>query len=74
MFPCNAPPKTLPDLMNKFRHAPRIHEFVKAQLAAGARFAKIMLQICYPKLDMTKICWKVSSQTDKEEEEYRKNQ
>jgi hypothetical protein len=55
MLPRNAPPKTLPDLMNKFRDAPRIHEFVKAQLAVGARFSMIMLQICYPKLDMTKI-------------------
>jgi hypothetical protein len=41
--------------MNKFRDAPQIHEFVKAQLTAGARFAMIMLQVCYPKLDMTKI-------------------
>jgi hypothetical protein len=41
--------------MNKLRGAPRIHEFVKAQLTAGARFAMIMLQACYPKLDMTKI-------------------
>jgi hypothetical protein len=55
MFPRNSQPKTLPDLMNKFRDAPRIHEFVKAQLTAGARFAMIMLQVCYPKLDMTKI-------------------
>jgi hypothetical protein len=28
---------------------------VRTQLTAGARFAMIMLQICYPKLDMTKI-------------------
>jgi hypothetical protein len=55
MFARKSPPRTLPDLMNKFRDAPRIHEFVKAQLAAGGRFAMIMLQICYPKLDMTKI-------------------
>jgi hypothetical protein len=41
--------------MNKFRDAPRIHEFVKVQLTAGARFAMIMLQVVYPKLDMTKI-------------------
>jgi hypothetical protein len=55
MFPRNTQPKTLPDLMNKFRDAPRIHEFVKAQLTAGVRFAMIMLQVVYPKLDMTKI-------------------
>jgi hypothetical protein len=28
---------------------------VRAQLTAGARFAMIMLQICYPKLDITRI-------------------
>jgi hypothetical protein len=55
MFPRNAQPKTLLDLMNKFRDTPRIHDFVKAQLTAGARFAMIMLQVVYPKLDMTKI-------------------
>jgi hypothetical protein len=55
MFPRNSQPETLPTLMNKFRDAPRIHEIVRAQLTAGARFAMIMLQICYPKLDMTKI-------------------
>ena len=55
MFPRNPPPETLSALMDKFRDAPRIHEFVRAQLTAGARFAMIMLQVCYPKLDMTKI-------------------
>ena len=30
MFPRNSPPETLPDMMSKFRDAPRIHEFVKA--------------------------------------------
>jgi hypothetical protein len=55
MFPRNSQPKTLPDLMNKFRDAPQIHGFVKSQLTAGTRFAMIMLQICYPKLDMTNI-------------------
>jgi hypothetical protein len=55
MFRRNSPPETLPDLMSKFRDAPRIHELVRAQLTAGTRFAMIILQICYPKLDMTKI-------------------
>jgi hypothetical protein len=55
MFPRNKAPETLVTLMDKFRDAPRIHEFVRAQLTARARFAMIMLQICYPKLDMTQI-------------------
>ncbi|KAK1678032.1 hypothetical protein QYE76_038880 [Lolium multiflorum] len=55
MFPRNLRPKTIPDLMDKFKSAHRIHGFVKAQLMAGARFAMIMLQICYPKLDMSNI-------------------
>jgi hypothetical protein len=41
--------------MTKFRDAPRIHNFVKSQLTAGARFAMIMIQVRYPKLDMTNI-------------------
>ncbi|KAK1646142.1 hypothetical protein QYE76_063947 [Lolium multiflorum] len=48
-------PETLPALMDKFRDAPRIHGFVRAQLAAGARFAMIMIKICYPKLDVGQI-------------------
>jgi hypothetical protein len=55
MFPRNIQPKTLPDLMDKFKSVHRIHGFVKAKLMAGARFAMIMLQICYPKLDMSNI-------------------
>ncbi|KAK1604652.1 hypothetical protein QYE76_028325 [Lolium multiflorum] len=48
-------PKTLPELMNKFKDSRRIHDFVKAQLIAGAGFALIMLQICHSKLEMTKV-------------------
>ncbi|KAK1611142.1 hypothetical protein QYE76_034815 [Lolium multiflorum] len=55
IFPRNKMPETLPDLMDKFRDAPRIHGFVRAQLSAGARFAMMMIQICYPKLDMSRI-------------------
>ncbi len=55
MFPRNLQPKTLPELMNKFKSVRRIHGFVKAQLMAGARFSMIMLQICYPKLDMSNV-------------------
>ncbi|KAK1617599.1 hypothetical protein QYE76_023116 [Lolium multiflorum] len=55
MFPRNVQPKTLPELMNKFKNSQQIHGFVKAQLIAGARFALIMLQICHSKLEMTKV-------------------
>ncbi|KAK1665602.1 hypothetical protein QYE76_053761 [Lolium multiflorum] len=55
MFPRSKMPETLPALMDKFRDAPRIHGFVRAQLAAGARFAMIMVKICYPKLDVGQI-------------------
>ena len=58
MFPRNRIPDTLSALMEKFRDAPRIHQFVRAQLEAGARFAMIMIQICYPKLDLTQIVTK----------------
>jgi hypothetical protein len=55
MFPRNVQPKSLPELMNKFKNSRQIHDFVKAQLIAGARFALIMLQICHSKLEMTKV-------------------
>jgi hypothetical protein len=55
MFPRNKMPETLPALMEKFRDAPRIHGFVRAQLSAGARFAMMMIKICYPKLPMDQI-------------------
>ncbi|KAK1631906.1 hypothetical protein QYE76_006221 [Lolium multiflorum] len=59
MFPRNVQPKTLLELMEKFKDAHRIHDFVKAQLVAGARFALIMLQICHSKLDLTQVVAKV---------------
>jgi hypothetical protein len=65
MFPRNPPPETLSALMEKFRDAPRIHDFVRAQLTAGARFAMIMLQIFYLKLDMTKIVAKCQARLTK---------
>ncbi|KAK1646812.1 hypothetical protein QYE76_064617 [Lolium multiflorum] len=64
MFPHNKMPETLPALMEKFRDAPRIHGFVRAQLSAGARFA-MMIQICYPKLDMSQIVAKCLSKMSK---------
>jgi hypothetical protein len=55
IFSRNTQPKTLPELMNKFKNPYQIHDFVKAQLIAGARFALIMLQICHSKLEMTMV-------------------
>jgi hypothetical protein len=55
MFPRNEAPDTLLGLMEKFRDAPKIHGFVRAQLSAGARFAMMMIKICHPKFDMSQI-------------------
>jgi hypothetical protein len=55
MFPRNPQPATLPDLMKKFKIVHQIHDFVKAQLMAGARFALIWLKICHPKLDLNNV-------------------
>jgi hypothetical protein len=55
MFPRNPQPATLPDLMKKFKNVHRIHDFVKAQLMAGARFALIWLKICHLKLDLNNV-------------------
>jgi hypothetical protein len=65
MFPRNSQPETLSELMNQFRDAPRIHGFVKAQLVAGAKFALTLLQICYPKFDMTKVVEHYRSKVEK---------
>ncbi|KAK1667816.1 hypothetical protein QYE76_055975 [Lolium multiflorum] len=58
MFPRNEAPDILLGLMEKFRDAPQIHGFVRAQLSAGARFAMMMIKICYPKFDMSQIVTK----------------
>jgi hypothetical protein len=58
MFPRNEAPDTLLGLMEKFRDAPKIHGFVRAQLSAGARFAMMMIKICHPKFDMSQIVTK----------------
>jgi hypothetical protein len=55
MFPRNPQPATLPDLMEKSRSVHHIHDFVRAQLTAGARFALIWLKICHLKLDLDKV-------------------
>jgi CII-binding regulator of phage lambda lysogenization HflD len=54
-FPRNPQPATLPDLMKKFKNVHQIHDFVKAQLMAGARFALIWLKICHLKLDLNNV-------------------
>jgi hypothetical protein len=55
MFPRNPQPANLPELMNKFKNVHQIHDFVKAQLMAGSRFALIWLKICHPKLDLNNV-------------------
>ncbi|KAK1628001.1 hypothetical protein QYE76_002316 [Lolium multiflorum] len=72
MFPRNKMPDTLPALMDKFRDAPRIHGFVRAQLAAGARFAMIMIKICYPKLDVGQIVPKCLEKMSKKKRNFGK--
>ncbi|KAK1645282.1 hypothetical protein QYE76_063087 [Lolium multiflorum] len=72
MFPRNKMPETLPALMDKFRDAPRIHGFVRAQLAAGARFAMIMIKICYPKLDVGQIVPKCLAKMSKRKRNFGK--
>ncbi|KAK1630344.1 hypothetical protein QYE76_004659 [Lolium multiflorum] len=72
MFPRNKMPETLPALMDKFRDAPRIHGFVRAQLAAGARFAMIMIKICYPKLDVGQVVPKCLEKMSKKKRNFGK--
>ncbi|KAK1665393.1 hypothetical protein QYE76_053552 [Lolium multiflorum] len=72
MSPHNKMPETLPALMDKFRDAPRIHGFVRAQLAAGARFAMIMIKICYPKLDVGQVVPKCLAKMAKRKKNFSK--
>jgi hypothetical protein len=55
MFPRNPQPATLPDLMKKFKSIHHIHDFVKSQLMAGARFALILWEKFHSKLDLNKV-------------------
>jgi hypothetical protein len=55
LFSRNPHPANLTELMDKFRDVESIHDFVKAQLVAGAKFALIWLRICYSKLDFNNV-------------------
>jgi hypothetical protein len=55
MFPRNPQPENLTKLMDKFKDVRNIHDFVKAQMVAGAKFALIWLKICHSKLDLDKV-------------------
>jgi hypothetical protein len=41
--------------MGKFKDMQNIHDFVKAQMVAGAKLALIWLKICHLKLDLDKV-------------------
>ncbi len=55
MFPRNPQPENLTELMAKFKDVRNIHDFVKSQMVAGAKFALIWLKICHSKLDFDKV-------------------
>ncbi|XP_047051210.1 cytochrome P450 89A9-like [Lolium rigidum] len=55
LFPRNPQSANLIELMDKFKDVESIHDFVKAQLIAGAKFALIWLKICYSKLDLDTV-------------------
>jgi hypothetical protein len=55
MFPRNKQPENVPDLMGRFKNVSQVQDFIRAQLVAGARFCLIMIQICFPKLDLTGV-------------------
>ncbi|KAM0887183.1 hypothetical protein ACQ4PT_029227 [Festuca glaucescens] len=55
MFPRNPQPENLTQLMDKFKDVRNIHDFVKAQMVADAKFALIWLRIYHPKMDLDKV-------------------
>jgi hypothetical protein len=52
MFSRNPQPENLTELMGKFNDVRNIHDFVKAQMVADAKFDLIWLKICHSKLDL----------------------
>jgi hypothetical protein len=55
MFPRYPQPENLTEIMDNFKDVRNIHDFVKAQMVAGAKFALIWLKICHSKLDLDKV-------------------
>jgi hypothetical protein len=55
MFSRNPQPENLTELMDKFKDVRNIHDFVKAQMVVGAKFALIWLKIHHSKLDLDKV-------------------
>jgi hypothetical protein len=55
LFSRNPQPANLTELMNKFRDVESIHDFVKAQMVAGAKFSLIWLKVCHSKLDFSGV-------------------
>jgi hypothetical protein len=55
MFSQNPQPGNLTELMGKFRYTQSIHDFAKAQMVAGAKFALIWLKVCHSKLDFSSV-------------------
>jgi hypothetical protein len=47
MFPRNPQPDNLTELMGKFKDVENIHDFVRAQMVAGAKLALIWWKICH---------------------------
>jgi hypothetical protein len=55
MFPRNPQPGNLTQLMVKFKDVRNIHNFVKAQMVAGANFALIWLRIYHLEMDLDEV-------------------
>ena len=55
MFPRNPAPKDFTELMGKFSRVADVHNFVKLQLVAGAKFALAWVRVHKPRLDIDAI-------------------
>jgi hypothetical protein len=55
MFPRNPQPDTMEKLMKLFCSPANIHDFVKAQMVAGTKFALVWVRIHYPKIDLDQV-------------------
>jgi hypothetical protein len=52
LFPRNAQPQGVLELMKAFKSAEKVQEFIKIQLIAGAKFALAWLRVHKPRLDL----------------------
>ena len=58
MLPLNPQPRSLPELMGKFKNPAEVQQLVRSQMIAGVEVAFAFVQSSYPTLDLSIIAGK----------------